>query len=354
MATLRQLVDPAAYRRCDWDLGADPAGRTRWCSLFRWHLDAVAIPMIRREHPEMPPERLAEFRAEQLTCFDEIEHHPERFDPLDIITLTEVRNNVQARYGIDDPFHSFKQGENDAALALLPEVLAELDSAGPERRRELLATGLMAGNIVDFGSKATIERHHAGDTAFRRTRASQPPRPWRYDDLDTWWQRWESGRAYRHAVFFIDNAGADILLGCIPLARWILRHGTRLTLAANSGPALNDITAAELEPLLARAAEFDTTLAESLGQARLGVAATGNRVPLLDLTALSAEFVARAADADLLILHGMGRGIESNFHATFNCDALRTAVLKDEGVATRVGGRLFECVFRFTPAGAAV
>lgn len=36
----------------------------------------------------------------------------------------------------------------------------------------------------------------------------------------------------------------------LPLARELLRHGTAVVLAANSAPAINDITAAELEALL--------------------------------------------------------------------------------------------------------
>jgi len=37
-------------------------------------------------------------------------------------------------------------------------------------------------------------------------------------------------------------------------------------------------------------------------------------------------------------------------HARFTCDVLHTAVLKDAAVAVRIGGRVFDCVFRYTPA----
>ena len=47
----------------------------------------------------------------------------------------------------------------------------------------------------------------------------------------------------------------------------------------------------------------------------------------------------------------MGRAVESNFHAVLHCDALRLAVLKDEHVAARLGGKLFDCVFQFRSAG---
>lgn len=39
----------------------------------------------------------------------------------------------------------------------------------------------------------------------------------------------------------------------LPFARELLRHGTQVVIAANSAPAINDITAAELDALLPQA-----------------------------------------------------------------------------------------------------
>ena len=58
-----------------------------------------------------------------------------------------------------------------------------------------------------------------------------------------------------------------------------------------------------------------------------------------------------ADDADLVILEGMGRGVESNLKASFTCDAVKLAMLKDEAVARRCGGKLFDVVCRFRAAG---
>lgn len=347
MARLMQLAGVDDYRPCDWDLRADAAGRAHWDARFRWHLDDVLLPMIEQEYADATPQRRAAFRRDFLALFDRIAAHPERYDRVDVLFLSELRAEVQAHHGFDDPFRGFKRRENDAALELLPGVLAELDAAAPDEQRELLTLGLMAGNIVDLGSRAAVERYREGSMAFRQARAGQPPRPWHCDDVAAWWPRWEVGPGYRQAVFFVDNAGADLLLGCLPLARWMLEAGARVTLAANTGPALNDITAAELEPLLERCAQLDARLGAAIREARLRTVATGTRAPLLDLTRLSAECVAAARDADLVMLHGMGRAVESNFHARFRCDALWTAVLKDEAVAARMGGRLFDCVLRF-------
>lgn len=101
---------------------------------------------------------------------------------------------------------------------------------------------------------------------------------------------------YKRAVLFVDNAGADVMLGMpaaaavvpaaalahpasvnanfpcppahcpchtryrahpfagmLPFARELLRRGTQVIIAANSAPAINDITAAELDALLPQA-----------------------------------------------------------------------------------------------------
>ena len=48
----------------------------------------------------------------------------------------------------------------------------------------------------------------------------------------------------------LDFAGADIVLGMLPLAREFLRVGVEVVLCANSLPAINDVTAPELRELL--------------------------------------------------------------------------------------------------------
>lgn len=66
-------------------------------------------------------------------------------------------------------------------------------------------------------------------------------------------QQQQQRRRYRRAMVFVDNAGADIVLGMLPLARELLRMGCEVVLVANSLPAINDVTAAELKGLLQEA-----------------------------------------------------------------------------------------------------
>jgi len=56
---------------------------------------------------------------------------------------------------------------------------------------------------------------------------------------------------------------------------------------------------------------------------------------------------AASRDADLVILEGMGRGVESNLDAEFSCDAVNIAMIKDSAVAGRHRGKVFDVVCRF-------
>lgn len=57
-----------------------------------------------------------------------------------------------------------------------------------------------------------------------------------------------------------------------------------MVLAANSGATINDITAAELQPLLLVAAEGDKLLSDSLASGQLKVVSSGNDMPVIDIS----------------------------------------------------------------------
>ena len=90
---------------------------------------------------------------------------------------------------------------------------------------------------------------------------------------------------------------------------------SRVTLAANERPAINDVCASELRELLDELAKIsmDTSLPPSPGLIELGaawrsgqlrVASSGGDLPLIDLRAVGAEVQAAAAEADLVLLEG--------------------------------------------------
>jgi type II pantothenate kinase len=65
---------------------------------------------------------------------------------------------------------------------------------------------------------------------------------------------------------------------------------------------------------------------------------------------VSPELDAEARGCDLVIIEGMGRGIETNLYAKFRCDAAKLAMVKHPEVATLLKGRLYDVVCKFDAA----
>lgn len=349
MAVLRQLRDPQTYRRCDWDFADDPAARAYWHQHFLRHLELLR-GYIRDEYRDADPARLAAFERAYRQRYATLLDGPVP-RPLDIYTLDLWRGELLAASGFADPWKTLRARGNRAALEQLPVRLARHDALDEAARIEPLVRGLLAGNLFDLGAFAAVERFRESGGTFERILEAVPPRPWFRDDLDRWRQRWLSGGGWRHVALFVDNTGVDLVLGVLPLARWMTARGARVTLLANAAPALNDITVDELRGVLSEAAAIDAPLRRAWQSQRLAVVSTGSATPLIDLTQLEADCVEQIADADLIILEGMGRAIESNRLARFSCDVLRVAMLKDEAVAAHVGGRLFDAYFELTEPG---
>ncbi|XP_010470579.1 PREDICTED: uncharacterized protein At2g17340-like isoform X1 [Camelina sativa] len=53
------------------------------------------------------------------------------------------------------------------------------------------------------------------------------PRPWVIDDLDNFQAKWIK-KPWKKAVIFVDNSGADIILGILSFARELLLRGTQV------------------------------------------------------------------------------------------------------------------------------
>lgn len=161
-----------------------------------------------------------------------------------------------------------------------------------------------------------------------------------------------------------DKRRPRVHAGMLPLARELLRQGTIVIIAANTLPAINDITAAELEQLLPQICAADSVLCKGVSERRLQVVPSGSGLPVIDLSKVkpciceryppscpgrpacrqpacrkqieqplphptlltmlinpaaqvSAELAEAAQQADLIILEGMGRSIETNLGARF-------------------------------------
>jgi type II pantothenate kinase len=233
-------------------------------------------------------------------------------------------------------------------LPLLPAVCRQIDALPePAQQVRAIVEGVFAGNIFDMGAEATAKSFVNGSPDFFTTRDNLTPRPWLLDDYDAFAAALLREPRYRKAVFFIDNAGSDFLLGAIPLVRWLAQRGTRVVIAANERPTLNDMTIHDVNAWWPRVVAAEPSMA-TLPIDRVS---TGTGEPLIDLLGVSDELNDASEDADLVVIEGMGRGVESNLDAKFTCDATNLAMIKDTSVARRCGGRVFDVVCRFRAAG---
>jgi type II pantothenate kinase len=338
------LADPAGYRACEHDLLTDAAGRAYWLDLFATHID------VQLEHARaaglLGPGDVAPAAASMRAAMDIVAGQPDLHGRLDILVLDSIRRRVLSAAGADDEFRQLKARENERALAGLAGRCARLDAMAPEPRVLALMQGLLAGNLFDMGARATAARFAGAPPAFDAIVGELPPRPWHVDHVDAVTP--QLVRPPRRTLILVDNAGADVVLGALPLARAIVHAGGRVDLVANAVPALNDVTAAELRGLLTAAARIDPLFASD----SIRVVDSGSAAPLIDLATVSEELATAAGhpDVGLLVLLGMGRGVESNWSAAFTVPTLRVAMLKDPQVASRLGAELPDAVVRFDPA----
>ncbi|XWS50953.1 hypothetical protein CRYUN_Cryun12cG0135300 [Craigia yunnanensis] len=186
---------------------------------------------------------------------------PAAYGKLGLANLLELREECLREFQFLDAYRSIKQRENEASLAVLPDLLVELDCMDEEARLDTLIEGVLAANIFDWGSRACVDLYHKGTIIeIYRMSHNKMQRPRRVDDFDLFKERMlgsegKKPRPHKRALLFVDNSGADIVLGMLPLARELLRRGTEVVLVANSLPALNDVTAMELPDIVAEAAK---------------------------------------------------------------------------------------------------
>lgn len=344
------LADPATYRPHTMDLVGDPAMRERWVRIFETHSESLTRHAIdSADGDPTAAERAAAMDAQWRATLQDVRDHPARYPDLSVLWLCLEREKALRAHGFDDPYHHIKAVENERALRLLPGLLAEYDALDVADQLEAIMIGCFAGNIFDLGVEATSAMFDGdGGFDFHRAIDRVKPRPWFVDTFDRMHARFYGG-GWRKAVVFIDNAGADVVLGMVPLCRALAMRGCEVVMTANTDPALNDILYHELGPLMDRIAGFDPPITEALAEGRLRFVPSGNGAPLIDLSRVGDELAEAGAGADLVILHGMGRAVETNYHARFACDSLKMAMLKEPVVAEPLGGGMYDVVCKFEP-----
>jgi len=346
------LRDPDNYTATDWDLLADEQGRRYWLDHFEKHF-VQTLEHAQQYYGRSSSKQIEAARTEFNGALAALREAPASLPggKLDIIQLDRLRGETLRRHGLDDPFQHVKARENAAAMTIYPRLVHDLHVLDAEAKWLHLVECVFAGNIFDLGAMETM--HLAEESVeFIELVERTKPRPWLIDDYDRLAELLIPAppTPWTKAIVFADNVGSDFVLGLMPLVRELALGGTQIVLAANEIPALNDITVDEAIDLVERLASMDPDLAALIEGKMLEAVSTGNGIPLIDLSDVSDELNEAAADADLVLIEGMGRGVESNLDAAFTVDCLRLAILKDAAVAKRIGGEVYDCVCKYTPA----
>ncbi|XP_072984241.1 pantothenate kinase 2 [Typha latifolia] len=371
------LADPKMYEPNTIDL-SDHGELEYWFMVLSGHMPDLVDKAVASEGGTDDAKRRGDAFAHAFSAhLARLMEEPAAYGKLGLANLLELREECLREFQFVDAYITIKQRENEASLAVLPDLLMELDTMNEEDRLLALMEGVLAANIFDWGSRACVDLYHKGTIIeiYRMSRKKMQ-RPWRVDDFDMFKKRLLTNEGnkqqpYKRALLFVDNSGADIVLGMLPLAREFLRRGTEVVLVANSLPALNDVTANELPEIVAeaakhcdilrKAAEAGGLLVDAMVSGQDGLKETSVSVPLMvvengcgspciDLRQVSSELAAAAKDADLVILEGMGRALHTNLNAHFTCDALKLAMVKNQRLAEKLfNGNIYDCICRFEP-----
>ncbi|KAG0473615.1 hypothetical protein HPP92_015472 [Vanilla planifolia] len=310
----------------------------QWIDLF-----LNSVPSFRQRAENDPTVIDAAAKAERFAqryteILEDLKKDPESHGgPPDCILLCRLREQVLRELGFRDIFKKVKDEENAKALSLFESVVRLNDSIEDDGNRiENLVRGILAGNIFDLGSAQLAEVFAKDGMSFLASCQNLVSRPWVIDDLDIFKAKWTK-KSWKKAVIFVDNSGADVILGILPFAREFLRRGAQVVLAANDLPSINDVTYPELVEIISKLKDENGCLF-GVDASGLLVANSGNDLPVIDLTNVSPELAYLASDADLVVLEGMGRSIETNLYAQLKCDSIKIGMVKHPEVAQFLGG----------------
>jgi len=350
MTVFTLLADPQQYTAETWNLGNDAAGQEYWLKHFE---ESFQITMQAARQSLVTDaaglaETLDQANRDFMYRLTTMRKQPAPRPEFTVFGLDRLRQEILRHYGLQDPFLKIKHQENIQACSQYPRLIKAHERLDNESLVRVLTEGILAGNVFDLATRASFDRYNTQGLDFYHTLDDLPQRPWLVDDYDHWQSFWlDQGRALKRVIIFIDNAGCDFVLGCLPLARVLAQRGATVTLAANDEPCLNDMTLPECKAVLQALAQDDELLGFLLRTGRLRLAGTGNSYPLIDLSRVSPACNTAARGTELLILIGMGRAVETNWNARFTCATLKIAMLKDEWVAQQLTGKRYDVVCRF-------
>lgn len=336
-----------------WWIPDEPAILDHWVPILSNNFDYLVQLVDEAGGDSSRHRRAEEARVVFRAFLDDLMKGDARDAAPTIHHVTLFRESVVSAFELGDPYAVVKKRETDAALERLtanPEEWGFGSSKGCDGRR--LLAQLLSGNLFDLGSALTQKAFREGrmslgvsaEEAWERAAKANPAesselssRGWR--GLLSSEPSGETGAPIRRLLILVDNAGADFVLGVLPLAVCLARELDEVILAANTTPSSNDMTLAEVRDVLQRAKPLVGRRTED---GHLSVVGTGTGTPGIDLAHVGADFNSAAQRADALIIDGQGRGVETTWAARFRVPALRVATLKDPEVAGAIGRQLWD------------
>jgi len=342
------LISSDEYHPDTFDL-TDPELQKYWIDTFDKNLHKMVDMALswQKTHYVTNTENPKSFEDIYRKHLQVLRREPNAYGPLSVRSLLILREQCLHEMGFGDIFEHVKQEEKESALETLPGLLKKIDALPEYEKLGVLIDNVLAGNMFDWGANEVHNMLQKGELNFDSAK-TKVKKSEKYFNLNEFRERFNSEPKYKRAVIFVDNSGADIVLGIIPFARYLLSCQIEVILAANSQPCVNDVTYKDLLDIIERVAALDSTINNAYNQSgRLMISETGSGSPCLDLRNINYELAEACESADLVIIEGMGRAMHTNFHAKFLCDSLKLAVFKNANVAKSLGGNMYDgiCIF---------
>ncbi|TPX61188.1 pantothenate kinase [Powellomyces hirtus] len=354
------LKNPTTYNPDTTDLSKSVPLQQYWIDLLDRNLASLTSIVLQHgadNRPVMDGSAVSTDSATRASSFEtmyrdhlqRLRREPTAYGVLSVRSLLDLREQCLREMGFNDIFAAVKKVENEAAIASLPALLQRLDALPEDGRFDALIANVLAGNMYDWGSTSVQELLLKGELDFESAKG-KVGRPAEFDGTQKLKARMLDPMQlpYRKAMIFVDNSGADVVLGILPFARFLLTKNIYVILAANTSPSVNDVTAEELRALLGTVT--DPLISAAWTQGKLKVVATGMSGPCLDLRGVGEEVAASCHGVDLVVIEGMGRAIHTNYSADFKVDSLKIAVFKNPQVAKQLGAQMYDGMVLFQPA----
>ena len=347
------LRNPELYVADTHDLAADKEKREFWLDVFRDQSNRMYD--IALESDPSSEDKAELYKMLFKNALDRIQLQPLAQGSCSVRVFLNLSQKSLRDAGYHDIFLQKKQVENEVAKRLFNARMNFVNGLDPSERLLEVIYGALSGNFFDWGS-SLVSQYFSKDFSFVDARKKIQPRPWLIDDFDSFQRSIYStsdGSKYQCALIFVDNSGFDLFLGVLPLALHLIGLKTKVILACNTYPALNDVTYEELKVEVGLLAMDNDEIKNGLDSGMLVLCETGSYSPCIDLSTIDYKLVNLVTEmkTDLVVLMGMGRAIHTNLNANFTCDALKLAVIKNTELGRQMGGtHTFSVVCKFEEA----